>query len=262
MNKRVVVFIDFDGTLYDNHTKTIPVSTIETLEKYRDTYDLFLATGRTKFILGNLKPYLHLFKGMVLMNGDHVVYNGEVLRSEEFDKDALNKLIISCQKENIDLALTTPDACYVNKIDELTLRILDGSDEGSIHNVNGYNYDQSLPFGMAWLLGDKDALIRMAKATPEIDVVPWGSYGGDALIKNHSKANGIKRVLEVLNYDLDNTFAIGNGDNDVEMFGLVKHAIAMGNSTPKAKDNATYITDDMNNDGFKKAFDYINNIVK
>ena len=31
MNNRIAVFIDFDGTLYDNKTRTIPLSTIETL---------------------------------------------------------------------------------------------------------------------------------------------------------------------------------------------------------------------------------------
>ena len=56
MNNRIAVFIDFDGTLYDNKTRTIPPTTIETLRKYENKYDLFLATGRTKFILGPLKP--------------------------------------------------------------------------------------------------------------------------------------------------------------------------------------------------------------
>ena len=38
MNNRIVVFIDFDGTLYDNKTRTIPESTIETLRKYQNKY--------------------------------------------------------------------------------------------------------------------------------------------------------------------------------------------------------------------------------
>ncbi len=262
MDKKIAIFIDFDGTLYDNHHKTIPASTVEALYEYHDKYDLFLATGRTKFILGNLKPYLHLFRGMVLMNGDYVVYNNEVLRSEKFDDKALKKLIEECEKENIGLALTTPDACYINELNELSLIILDGSDEGAIHDMKGYNYDLELPFGMAWLLGDLDSIKRMAEATPEIDVVPWGHYGGDALIKNHSKANGIKTVLEKLDYDWNNTFAIGNGDNDLEMFGQVKYSIAMGNSTINALKKATYITADINDDGFKKAFDYIKQVVE
>jgi hydroxymethylpyrimidine pyrophosphatase-like HAD family hydrolase len=69
-------------------------------------------------------------------------------------------------------------------------------------------------------------------------------------------------MLEHLQYKEENTFAIGNGDNDLEMFALVKHSIAMGNSSEKALKQATYITDDIANDGFMKAFDYIDKIVK
>ena len=261
MNNRIAVFIDFDGTLYDNKTRTIPLSTIETLRKYENKYDLFLATGRTKFILGPLKPYLKHFKGMVLMNGDYVVYEDKVLRSESFNKEDLNALIKGCIEEDVVLALTTPDACYVSATSDLIDRVLDGSDEGSIHDKKGYEYDLTLPYGMAWVLADRANLDRMAEKTPNVDVVPWGAYGGDALIKNHSKADGIKAMLEHLKYQEENTFAIGNGDNDLEMFGLVKTAIAMGNSSEKALQAADYITDDLHNDGFKKAFDYIDEVV-
>ena len=262
MNNRIAVFIDFDGTLYDNKTRTIPDSTIETLRKYENKYDLFLATGRTKFILGPLKPYLKHFKGMVLMNGDYVEYEGKILRSEKFEHKDLLALIDGCIKEDVVLALTTPTDCYVSATSDLIDRVLDGSDEGSIHDKNGYNYDLTLPYGMAWVLGDRANLDKMAARTPNVDVVPWGHYGGDALIKNHSKANGIKAMLEYLKYAEDNTFAIGNGDNDLEMFALVKHSIAMGNSSEKALKQATYITADIKEDGFMKAFEYIDKVTK
>lgn len=260
MNDRIAVFIDFDGTLYDNHTRSIPESTIEALKKYQHKYDLFLSTGRTKFILGPLKPYLSLFKGMVLMNGGYVVYDKKILRSDSFEKEDVQKLIKGCQEENIILALTTPNDCYITVTNEITERVLDGSDEGVIKDMHGYNYDMNLPYGMAWILGERENILKMADKTPSVDVVPWGHYGGDVLIKNHSKANGIKTILEHLKYKRENTFAIGNGDNDLEMFAIVKYSIAMGNSSEKALKQATYVTDDISKDGFKKAFDYIDKI--
>lgn len=261
MNNRIAVFIDFDGTLYDNYTRSIPESTIKTLKKYQYKYDLFLSTGRTKFILGPLKPYLPLFKGMVLMNGGYVVYDEHILRADSFKKEDVEKLIESCRKENIILALTTPDDCYITKTNEITERVLDGSDEGTIKDMQGFNYNMELPYGMAWILGERENILRMADKTPNVDVVPWGQYGGDVLIKNHSKANGIKTILEHLEYQTENTFAIGNGDNDLEMFAIVKYSIAMKNSSEQALKQATYITDDILNDGIKKAFDYIDKIV-
>ena len=171
----------------------------------------------------------------------------------------VNALIKGCIEEDVVLALTTPDACYVSATSDLIDRVLDGSDEGSIHDKKGYEYDLTLPYGMAWVLADRANLDRMAEKTPNVDVVPWGAYGGDALIKNHSKADGIKAMLEHLKYQEENTFAIGNGDNDLEMFALVKHSIAMGNSSEKALQQATYVTADISEDGFKKAFDYTYN---
>ena len=53
-------------------------------------------------------------------------------------------------------------------------------------------------------------------------------------------------------------YAIGDGDNDVEMFKVVKTSIAMGNGSTKAKESATFITDDISNDGLYKAFKKIN----
>lgn len=261
MNNRVAIFIDFDGTLYDNHTRSIPESTIETLRKYQNKYDLFLSTGRTKFILGPLKPYLSLFKGMVLMNGGYVVYDNQILRSDKFEEEDVKQLIKGCQEEKIILALTTPDDCYITITNDFTERVLDGSDEGVIHDQKGFNYDMDLPYGMAWILGERENIDRMASKTPTVDVVPWGHYGGDVLIKGHSKANGIKTVLDHLKYKRENTFAIGNGDNDLEMFTIVKHSIAMGNSSERALKQATYITDDIAKEGFKKAFEYIDKII-
>ena len=46
------------------------------------------------------------------------------------------------------------------------------------------------------------------------------------------------------------------------MFALVKHSIAMGNSSEKALKQATYITGDIKEDGFMKAFEYIDRVTK
>lgn len=261
MNNRIAIFIDFDGTLYDNKEKFIPKSTIETLYKYHNKYDLFLSTGRAKFVLGQLEEYLPLFKGMVLMNGDYVLYNGETLIHEYFDEADIKHIVKVCEEDNIVLALPTTDECYVNDMDEFINKVLDGKDLPSIHNIEGFNFDTSLHYSMAWVFAERAKLEEMAKKVPNADIIPWGRYGGDVLIKGHSKANGIKEILNKLNYKLENTFAIGNGDNDLEMFGLVNTAIAMGNSSEKALQAANYITDDLHKDGFKKAFDYIDKVV-
>jgi len=71
---------------------------------------------------------------------------------------------------------------------------------------------------------------------------------------NHggSKAFGIQKLLENKNFLDVPTYAFGDGLNDIEMFQLVDHPIAMGNCVEPLKALAEFITDDNNNDGIAK----------
>lgn len=68
------------------------------------------------------------------------------------------------------------------------------------------------------------------------------------LKKNH-KANGILKALEYLEIPLENSYAFGDGDNDVEMLETVGCGIAMGNASDRVKSYAKEITDTVANDG-------------
>ena len=67
----------------------------------------------------------------------------------------------------------------------------------------------------------------------------------------------IKEVIKYYQYELENTYAIGDGDNDVSMFQQVKHSICMGNGTKLAKEAAEYITDRIEEDGFANELEKI-----
>ena len=56
-----------------------------------------------------------------------------------------------------------------------------------------------------------------------------------------------------MNYDINNTYAFGDSDNDVPMFKLCKTSIVMGKCTDKARAAATYITDLIEEEGLAKA---------
>lgn len=50
-----------------------------------------------------------------------------------------------------------------------------------------------------------------------------------------TKATGIERAAELLNLDLDEVVAIGDSENDVELFERVGYAVALANATEVAK---------------------------
>ena len=93
----------------------------------------------------------------------------------------------------------------------------------------------------------------MRKYFDEIDLLYWpGKFGCDGVLKGASKVDGIRKVIELFNYKHENTYAIGDADNDIKMFEEVNYSIAMGNGSTKAKEAASYITDNIENDGFSK----------
>ena len=54
----------------------------------------------------------------------------------------------------------------------------------------------------------------------------------------------------------EDTYAIGDSVNDLDMLSFVGHGIAMGNGTPPAKEAAEFVTTDIYDDGIKHAMEH------
>ena len=67
--------------------------------------------------------------------------------------------------------------------------------------------------------------------------------------KTNTKASGILKVLEYLNIPLENSYAFGDGKNDIEMLSTVGCGIAMGNASDEVKNYAKKVTETIQNDG-------------
>ena len=67
--------------------------------------------------------------------------------------------------------------------------------------------------------------------------------------KGNSKAEGIKRFLEYLNQEDAETYAFGDGPNDIEMLQAVTHPVAMGNAIPVPKELGEFITTNNTDNG-------------
>lgn len=74
-----------------------------------------------------------------------------------------------------------------------------------------------------------------------------------ATIIGYDKGIGIKKLLTILKIERDNSYAFGDGFNDVCMFKVVGHPIAMGNGVDVAKEASEYITSDIYDGGIYKA---------
>lgn len=57
----------------------------------------------------------------------------------------------------------------------------------------------------------------------------------DCYLAGHTKADGINKVVEYLDLEGYETYAFGDGNNDLEMFDRVDVAVAMDNAAIKEK---------------------------
>lgn len=71
----------------------------------------------------------------------------------------------------------------------------------------------------------------------------------ELLPKNVSKASGIQILTEYLGIPHENTYAFGDGPNDVDMLQYVQYGIAMGNAEASVRKIAKYQTESLWEDG-------------
>ena len=71
----------------------------------------------------------------------------------------------------------------------------------------------------------------------------------------YTKGYGVKKLLEKLDINRDNSYAFGDGENDLEMFQEVKHGIAMGGYFEGLKEFAFDFTEDVENEGITKGLE-------
>ena len=78
-------------------------------------------------------------------------------------------------------------------------------------------------------------------------------YVYEILPKGNNKGTGLKKLAKKLGIKQEEIMAIGDGNNDIEMFEYANYSVAMENGTELAKKAAKYETDSNENDGVAKA---------
>ena len=73
--------------------------------------------------------------------------------------------------------------------------------------------------------------------------------------KKNTKAVGILEALKYTGIPIENSYAFGDGKNDIEMLELVGCGIAMGNASDEVKSYANVITDTVYNNGVAKGIE-------
>lgn len=231
-----ILFFDIDGTIA--HGFMVPDSTQHAMiQAMANGHLVFICTGRP---INYVKEHFgHYANGYICFNGRYGELNGEVLYDCPLDKE---------QVREIEERLNQLKAGYF-----------------FYNNVTsyqgGYLHDSYIPLA----IGDdvaynfnvffegKEHYKKIEESISDICILnPHGDMPhADATILGSDKGDAIKAIVRKLNIPFEDTYAFGDGLNDVSMMKAVCHSVAMGNAFDEVKSISEYVTTDYLEDGIE-----------
>jgi hydroxymethylpyrimidine pyrophosphatase-like HAD family hydrolase len=87
-----------------------------------------------------------------------------------------------------------------------------------------------------------------------MSVYDTGLIRMDIYRKGFTKGTAVRHMIEKLGFNLEDSYAFGDGENDMQMLQLVGHGVAMGNAVPQLKKVAKEFTDSVLEEGIANYF--------
>ena len=251
--KRYAVFLDIDGTLISDSFR-IPQENLDAIDAARAKgHKVFINTGRS---WGNIPLELREqfnVDGVIAGSGAMIIVDGKTVYKKSYDPETVRKTAeyffenrdCWCVFEGLKTNYIIANAGYkvrdgrqieLKSIDDLDLLLPD-------EEIQVIAAGPVVPDEFMKTFDDKMSFFVMRTYV-------------DFVIKGCSKADGIKKAIELFDIPRENTIAVGDSSNDLEMLEFVGHSIAMGNASPAAKEKAEYVTAHIHEEGIYKALEH------
>ncbi|SCY31305.1 HAD family hydrolase [Alkaliphilus peptidifermentans] len=244
------VFFDVDGTLIDyvGGMPSILESTKKAINEVKCKGHLaIIATGRPMSFLSD--EILDIgFDAYITSNGAYIERNKKVIFSKKIDGATLRSTIDGFKSENAEFILEGQKKSYFSCLNSATVKdFLKNFSIPQDNITDKWDIDEVEANKMVVFTKDENQLNRFREKLKDnfIFMSHPGEASYDIYFKSCTKADGIKKLIAHLNIDIDNTYAFGDGMNDIEMLQMVKYGVAMGNANEELKCKAYYVTNDV-----------------
>ncbi|WP_153722793.1 Cof-type HAD-IIB family hydrolase [Sporosarcina cascadiensis] len=248
--EKKIVFFDLDGTLFTRDKKVLE-STKHALKALQNkgVYTA-ICTGRAPLMFERLLDELS-FDSYVSMNGQHVVCEGNEIFSNPMKQEDMVKLTEMANEKGHGLTYSTFDT-FVSNASEHPL-ITDSTARLKIPYppVDSKIFIDS-DVNQVQLYCPEEETEEYIKLFGDHTFIRWDKTSVDMLPAGASKAIGIQKMLEHLDIPVENSYAFGDGLNDLQMIETVGTGIAMDNAISELKEVADLITDSCDDDGILK----------
>ena len=180
------------------------------------------------------------------MDKEHNVLFANYIEGEE-----KKKIVDLFNSNTIPVMIRSLNDGFMNYMDDASVDTFKEVDSG-YPLFKKYNNEDIL---MATIFTKKKEVKEMIiDKFKDLNITWWHENSADLISKGSNKATGIKKILEHYNIPLEESIAIGDSHNDIEMLEQSKISIAMGNSTDEIKQMADFVTTDIDEDGLYNAF--------
>ena len=256
-----LIATDIDGTLL-NYDRTIPdrlMPCLESLEKHE--IKVVPVTGRMYKAAIKIYRQLDFKDALITYQGGQVNdSDGKIIYQKVLDTDTVKKGIDWARTNNVHLQIYTNDNLYVENDNDFVKR---------------YSYEQNVPYEtvnfddldihyaskmLAIDFNNPEKVTEwvqeLKKMFPECFIVKSTPNFAEISHKNANKYDAVKFLQNYYGLKDDEVLTIGDQNNDLALLQAGGIRVAMGNATEELKSCATYITDDVKDNGWVSAVEH------
>lgn len=256
-----IAFFDVDGTMINVPNGMLKPSknTVNTLKAFQDAGNYIVvasARGEIPECLNEID-----FDGFIGCDGGYIEFNNEVWINRTFSVKDLNLQNSIYEATNGQYILNErSNGYYSDKDGELIkkhLRLYNGTDEISDDYDDDWRFQNLNVNTVTALFYNAKDLHEAKDMLPQdwsINAYDTGHIRMDVHPVGFNKGSACEYMYQRLNIDYDDTYCFGDGENDINMFNLIKHSVAMGNAGDEVKQHASCVTLSVDDDGISAYF--------
>lgn len=256
---RKFFFIDFDNTIFSHRSHSIPESAMQALSALqKDGHKFILATGRDiRIDSGDFSGHGLHPDCLISANGAVVEVEGKILSETYFEPD-LQKCLLDfiLKKQYCLIARMNGHWCSFDP--KRILPPAQDMEQTCALSEESFRTLYHKPFRTFFLQDSPEAILDIQQHFPELKLLRMGEElgGADIVPAGNNKARGIPLILNYYGASIEDTVAIGDSMNDLDMICLAHLGIAMGNAMPEVRKAADYVAKDVDKGGLSDAIRY------
>ena len=251
------VFIDFDGTLYSHDSGCVPKSAIKAIKMMQENgIKVFLCTGRSLYELNDFDLGGIKFNGVIGNNGQ-LAYdeNGKELINNPIEGKLKDFIIDFFNSKTVPITFNTRNKIFSNYVDDEMTKILADINTPA---PEAKPYEGEDIYMCSAFYNDQERWSELMSIKDIANITYWHTGGVDIVPKSSTKAIAVEKVISMYDIKQEETMAIGDSENDIQLLKYCEIGVAVGNGVDEVKEAADYITGHIDEDGIYNACKHFN----